>query len=249
MKKTLIIALGVLCSAWIPCVAIADDNQLLDFKKITLTASRNVKTRKIRKGVIPPEYGISNRDDDFAKDDKLDIVTIKVLVANKTGKDVEGLHVRCEFYGRDVSMRKKEVGPVGTEEIKVSFNAKGVFNCEFRKYMLYDRSQDTVSVGDRVGSGKTSVSLPAHGVSFFGYKITLLSKDGTVIKTLSWPSNISTLKLVSNILERELPTCLGSGGGTLEDCVSPSKNPPGEDGDANPSKTLHKGMKGLNGLM
>ena len=251
MTRTLMIAMGAACVAlWFPSAAnAADDDQPLDLRKIALTASRSVKTRKVRRGIIPPEYGIKSRDDDFAKDDKLDIVTIKVKVANKTGQDLEGLRVVCEFYGRDVSVRKKSAGPIGAEELAVSFDAKGVFTCEFQTHTLYDRTKDEVSLNANGTKANTSLTLPPHGISFFGYKITLLSKDGDVIKETMWPSSLSSLKLDPKILERELPTCLKCGGGTLEDCVSPSKNPPGEADDNKPGDSLRKGMKGLKGLM
>lgn len=226
MVRALMIAMGTICAAaWFPSTASAADNdQPLDVKKITLVASRSVKARKIRKGVIPPEYGITYHPEDYSKDDKLDIVIIKITVANKTGKQLEDLRVICEFYGWDVASklkrRKKLIGPIGAEEAKVSFNAKNVFTCEFHKYTLYDKTQDVFTLGNP--GQRITMSVPPYGISFFGYKVSLLSKDGNVIKEVLWPSKLSSIKLDLGPLNDHHFMY----NGTLEDCVSPSKNPP-----------------------
>ena len=199
-------------------------------RKIALAASRSVKSRKVRQGVIPPEYGIHSRNDDFSKDDRLNIVVIKVKVSNKTGKMLDGFRLVCEFYGRNAGLRKKVVGPIGAEEMDVKFDAKGSFQCEFTKYTLYDKNGDEYELarasnqGDRVPTDE----LPPHGVVFFGYKVTLFDSENRVVKEVSWPSNLNKLDMDKRLLEWDVPKPrVGNvGGGTLADFVSPSKNPP-----------------------
>jgi len=202
-----------------------------DKRKVALTASRSVKTRKVRKGVIPPEYGIHSRDDDFSKDDKMDLALIKVKVVNKTGKKLDGFRLVCEFYGRNVGIRKKIVGPIGAEEVAVEFDAKGVFQCELKKYTLFDRNEDEYEVGKRTNMGDKlpTYQLQAHGVMFYGYKVTLFDGEDNVVKEVLWPSSLKKIDLDDRLLEWEVPKppMTNVGGGTLDDFVSPSKNPPG----------------------
>jgi len=202
-------------------------------RKISLTAKRSVKTRKVRKGVIPPAYGIKSRDDDFSKDDKLDIAVIKVLVANKTGQELGGFRLICEFYGRNAGIKKKIIGPIGAEEAAVAFDSKGKFECEFKKYTLFDRNEDEYEVGKRTSTSDRlpTFQISAHGVMFAGYKVTLLDGDDNVVKEVFWPSNITKIDLDERLLDWDVPKpprLSNVGGGKLVDFVSPSKNPPGE---------------------
>jgi hypothetical protein len=238
MKKIVLIV-SVFCMAVCAVSVFAQDGEkaegdgdapVIDAKRVSLTANRKAKTRKIRNGTIPPEYGIKTRNDDFAKDDKIDIIVIKVAVANKTGKPVKGLRVVCEFFGRNAGIRKKDIGPIGAEEALVRFNAKGKFEFEFKKYTLFDRTEDEFEYGQRTN---TSQRLPVYqvaprGVMFYGYKVTLYDGD-RVLKEAYWPSSIPKLDMDDRLLDWEVPkpTGLNAGGGTLEEFVSPSKNPPG----------------------
>ena len=235
-RTSLWTALGVACAAALAFNDLFAEDQLIDPKKITLTATRSVKARKIRKGVIPPEYGIENPVNDVAQDDKLDIVTIKVKVLNKTKKPLEGLKLICEFYGYKVGIGRKAVGKIGAEEAEVSFNAKGVFTCEFHKYTLYDKTKDVINMTTPDGASTPAKIIPPHGVAFFGYKVSLVSPSGRVLKTVSWPSKLPSMKVKDDFMDSGY--------------VSPSKNPPGgEEGDNDGGGALDKGLKGLHNAL
>jgi hypothetical protein len=202
----------------------------LDDKKISLMAKKKTKTRKVKNGMIPPEYGLKPRNDDFGKDDRIDIVSVKISVVNKTGRKVDGLRVVCEFFGRNAGVRKKNIGPIGAEEALVRFNEKGKFDVEFKKYTLFDRTEDEFEFGRRSGPNQ---SLPVYqvaprGIMFYGYKVTLYHGD-RVLKEAHWPSSVIKCDMDDRLLEWDVPkpTGLNIGGGKLDEFVSLSKNPPG----------------------